>query len=83
MARQHELTPARRKRLLKAFGSFPAGYSHNDIERLLDFLYGLYAGLYSQRELRQMEVSNPFDRSETPSKVRLCELADWLEALVA
>jgi hypothetical protein len=30
-----------------------------------------------------MTVCNPFDRSETPQRMRLVDLADWLEALVS
>jgi hypothetical protein len=78
-----QLTPAKRKRLLKTFGSFPAGYTHDDLERFLDLLYGLFSDLYTMAELRQMQVSDPFDRSEHPRQLRLVELTDWLEALVA
>jgi hypothetical protein len=38
---------------------------------------------YSSAELRQIVVSDPFDRSETPRRLKLTELAEWLEALVA
>jgi AcrR family transcriptional regulator len=75
--------PAERKRLLKAFGSFPAGYTHDDLERLLDLLYGMFSDVYTLTELRQIVVSDPFDRSEHPRQLRLVELTDWLEALVA
>ncbi len=78
-----ELTPTRRKRLLKTFGSCPAGYTHDDLERLLDLLYGLFSHVYTQDELRQIVVSDPFDRSEQPRQLKLVELADWLEALIA
>ena len=78
-----EITPAKKKRLLKAFGGSPAGYTHDDLERLLDLLYGLFSHVYTQAELRQIVVSDPFDRSEHPRQLRLVELADWLEALVA
>lgn len=78
-----EITPAKRKRLLKAFGNCPAGYTHDDLERSLDLLYGLFSHVYTQAELRQMVVSDPFDRSESPRQLKLVELADWLEALVA
>ena len=36
-----QITPAKRKRLLKSFGSCPAGYTHDDLERFLDLLYGM------------------------------------------
>jgi len=78
-----ELTPSRRKRLLKTFGPCPAGYTHDDLERLLDLLYGLFSHVYTQAELRQIVVSDPFDRSECPRQLKLVELANWLEALVA
>ena len=78
-----EMTPAKRRRLLKTFGSYPAGYTHDDLERLLDVLYGMFSHVYSMAELRQIVVSNPFDRSEHPRQLKLVELTDWLEALVA
>jgi hypothetical protein len=34
-------------------------------------------------ELRQIVVSDPFDRSEYPRQLKLVELTDWLEVLVA
>jgi hypothetical protein len=78
-----EMTPAKRKRLLKTFGSCPAGYTNDDLELFLDLLYGLFSDVYTMAELRQMRVSDPFDRSEHPRQLRLVELTDWLEALVA
>ena len=78
-----EISPAKRKRLLSAYGACPAGYTHDDLERLLDLLYGLFSHVYTRAELRQIVVSDPFDRSEHPRRLRLVELADWLEALVA
>jgi len=83
MTPAHEITPAKRKRLLKTFGSCPAGYTNDDLERFLDLLYGMYSYVYTPNELRQMVVSDPFDRSETPRRLKLIELVDWLEALVA
>jgi hypothetical protein len=83
MAAAREMTTVRRKRLLKTFGPFPAGYTHDDLERFLDLLYGMYSHVYSSTELRQIVVSDPFDRSETPRRLKLVELADWLEALVS
>jgi hypothetical protein len=77
------ITPAKRKRLLKTFGSFPAGYTHDDLERLLDLLYGMFSDVYTLTELRQIVVSDPFDRSEHPRQLKLVELTDWLEALIA
>ncbi len=83
MARAQEITPAKRKRLLKTFGPYPAGYTHDDLERLLDLLYGMFSHVYTTAELRQMVVSDPFDRSDNPRCLKLVELADWLEALVS
>jgi hypothetical protein len=83
MKSMQQITPAKRKRLLKAFGACPTGYTHDDLERLLDLLYGLFSHVYTQAELRQIVVSDPFDRSEQPRQLKLVELADWLEALVA
>jgi hypothetical protein len=83
MAAAREITPVRRKRLLKTFGPFPAGYTHDDLERFLDLLYGMYSHIYSSAELRQIVVSDPFDRSQTPRRLKLIELADWLEALIS
>ena len=83
MTKRGDLTPAKRKRLLKTFGPCPAGYTNDDLERSLDLIYGLYSHLYTPAELRQIVVSDPFDRSATPRCLKLVELADWLEALVA
>lgn len=77
------MPPAKCKRLLKAFGACPAGYTHDDLERLLDVLYGMFSHVYTTTELRQVIVSDPFDRSEQPRQLKLVELTDWLEALVA
>lgn len=43
----------------------------------------MYSHVYTATELRQMMVSDPFDRSESPRCLKLVELADWLEALIA
>ena len=83
MAQAQEMTPAKRKRLLKSFGPCPAGYTHDDLERFLDLLYGMFSHVYTATELRQMVVSDPFDRSDNPRRLKLVELADWLEALVS
>ena len=65
MKREHGMTPAKRKRLIKTYGPCPAGYTFEDLERFLDLLYGLYDDTV---ELRRMTVCNPFDRSETPQR---------------
>jgi hypothetical protein len=77
------ITPAKCKRLLKTLGPCPAGYTQDDLERLLDVLYGMFSDVYTLAELRQIIVSDPFDRSEHPRQLKLVELTDWLEALVA
>ncbi len=82
MTQPPPLTPARRKRLLKAYGPCPAGYTHDDLERFLDLLYGMFSDVYTASELRQLVVTDPFDRSEHPRQLKLVELTNWLEALV-
>ena len=77
------LTPAKRKRLLKTYGPGPAGYTHADLERLLDVLYGLFSHVYTAAELRQIMVSDPFDQAEPPRRLKLVEFAAWLEAILA
>ena len=77
------LTPAKRKRLLKQFGASPAGYTHQELEQFLDLLYGMFSYRYSMAELRQVSLSDPFDRSENPRQMTVVELAEWLEALLA
>jgi hypothetical protein len=83
MEDMQQISPAKRKRLLKSFGSCPAGYTHDDLERFLDLLYGMFSDVYTTSELRQIVVSDPFDRSDHPRQLKLVELTDWLEALVA
>jgi hypothetical protein len=82
MEQTREMTPAKRKRLLKTFGPCPAGYSNQELEEFLDLLYGMFSDIYTMAELRQIVVSDPFDRSEQPRQLKLVELTDWLEALV-
>ncbi len=77
------LTPAKCKRLLKQFGAHPAGYTQKDLEQFLDLLYGMFSYTYTMMELRQVQLSDPFDRSETPRQLTVTELAEWLEALLA
>ncbi len=81
--RMTNLSPSKRKRLLKTYGPCPAGYTHQDLERFLDLLYGLYSYLYTPQELRQIMVSDPFDHAEPPRSLKLLELAAWLEAILA
>lgn len=78
-----EMTPAKRKRLIRTYGSCPAGYTRDDLERYLDLLYGMYANVNTQAELGRIMLSDPFDRSASPRRIRLVELAAWLEALVS
>jgi hypothetical protein len=79
---EQNISPAKRKRLLKTYGPCPAGYTSQDLEHFLDLLYGMYSHVYTLAELRQMVVSDPFDRSDSPRQLKLTELAEWLEALV-
>ena len=83
MSTSPQFSPAKRKRLLKTFGPCPAGYTHDDLERLLDLLYGMFSDVYTMAELRRIVISDPFDRSEHPRQLKLIDLTDWLEALVA
>jgi hypothetical protein len=83
MAQDQHISSAKRKRLLKTYGSCPAGYTTEDLERFLDLLYGMYSHVYTFADLRQMVVSDPFDRSDPPRQLKLTELAGWLEALVS
>ena len=83
MVQDQRISTAKRKRLLKMYGSSPVGYTNEDLERFLDLLYGMYSHVYTATELRQIVVSNPFDRSDTPRQLTLTELTDWLEALLA
>ncbi len=76
------LTPTRRKRLLKQFGTSPIGYTHQELEQFLDLLYGMFSFCYSLAELRQIRLSDPFDRSENPRQMAVIELAEWLEAVL-
>jgi hypothetical protein len=79
MVQDLHISPAKRKRLLKSYGPCPAGYTHEDLERFLDLLYGMYSHVYTIAELRQIVVCDPFDRSATPRQLTLMELTDWLE----
>ena len=83
MARVREMTPVKQKRLLKKYGPCPAGYTSDDLERFLDLVYGMYSHVYTASELRQIVISNPFDRSESPRQLKLIELTEWLETLIA
>lgn len=76
------MTPAKRKRLLKQLGPCPKGYTHQDLERFLDLLYGMYSYHYTLEELRQIVVSDPFDQAEPPRTLKLVELTEWLEAIL-
>ncbi len=79
MVQDQHISPTKRKRLLKSYGPCPAGYTHEDLERFLDLLYGMYSHVYTITELRQIVVCDPFDRSATPRQLTLMELTDWLE----
>jgi hypothetical protein len=79
----NEITPTKRKRLLKAYGPCPAGYANEDIEHFLHLLYRLFRNIYTPAELRQVILSDPFDDADPPRQLKLVDLADWLEAVVA
>ena len=81
--RMTNLSPAKRKRLLKTYGTCPAGHTHQDLERFLHLLYGLYSYVYTPEELRQIIVSDPFDDAEPPRRLKLVDFAAWLEAVLA
>ncbi len=83
MDESREMSPAKRKRLLKHYGPCPAGYTHDDLERFVDLLYGMYSHVSTLAEIRQIVISDPFDRSERPRQLKLIELTEWLEALVS
>jgi hypothetical protein len=83
MTGEHEMTAAKRKRMIRTYGTCPPGWTNNDLERVLDVIYGLYAHVATTAELRQVIVSDPFDRSDAPRQMRIIDLADWLEALVS
>ncbi|MHB8595795.1 MAG: hypothetical protein ACYDER_03180 [Ktedonobacteraceae bacterium] len=83
MSTSLRLSPAKRKRLLKTYGPCPAGYTQQDIEQLLDLLYGLYSYVYTAQELSQLIVSDPFDHTEPPRSFKLTEFVAWLEATLA
>ena len=82
VAKETTLSPTKRKRLLTSFGPCPAGYTNNELEQVLDVLYGMYSHVYTLTEIRQIIVSDPFDRSESPRQMKLVDLTDWLEAVV-
>ena len=82
MDQNQNLSPAKRKRLLKQFGASPAGYTNEELEQFLDLLYGMFSHCYTLTELRQVQVSDPFDRTPSPRQLTVVELAEWLEALL-
>jgi hypothetical protein len=83
MTAKQTMTPAKRRRLLKTYGPCPAGYTNDDLERFLDLLYGMFSYVYTMPELRQLVVSDPFDRTASPRSLKLVDLVEWLEVLVA
>jgi hypothetical protein len=83
MAHPSGLSVSKRKRLLKTFGPYPAGYTSKELELLLDLLYGMFSHAYTLAEIRQLIISDPFDRSETPRQIKLMDFTDWLETLVS
>ncbi|WP_040443941.1 hypothetical protein [Ktedonobacter racemifer] len=45
--------------------------------------YGMYSHIYTLAEIRDIVISDPFDRSEAPRQIKLVDLTDWLEAVVS
>lgn len=43
----------------------------------------MYSHVSSMSELRRIVVTDPFDRSEAPRRIKVIDLAAWLEALVS
>jgi hypothetical protein len=83
MIRGARLSPAKRKRLLKTFGGCPAGYTTKELEQVLDLVYGMFSHAYTTAEIRNIVISDPFDRSPTPRQIKLVDFTEWLEALVS
>jgi len=83
MSGEREMTAAKRKRLIKTYGPCPPGWANDDLERFLDLLYRMYDHISTTAELRQIVVSDPFDRSGSPRRIKLVDLAAWLEALLS
>jgi hypothetical protein len=83
MQQERKLSPAKRQRLLQTLGSWPAGYTKEDLELALDLLYRLFSHVCTMKEIRQMVVSDPFDRTDTPRTLKLVDLTDWLETLLS
>ncbi len=81
--REHRITPAKQKRLVKTLGPIPAGYTTKEIEQFLDLVYGMYSHAYTLEEIHKITISDPFDQSETPRSLKLIDLTDWLEALIS
>lgn len=81
--KENGLSPAKRKRLLKTFGPCPAGYTTKELEQFLDLLYGMYSHVYTSLQLREIIISDPFDRTEQPRQIKLLDFTDWLEAVLS
>lgn len=65
------------------FGPCPSGYTTKELEQFLDLIYGMYSHAYTSLQLRETMISDPFDRSDTPRRIKLIDFTDWLEALVS
>lgn len=83
MTHASEISPAKRKRLLKTFGACPAGSTTRELEQVLDLVYGMFSHAYTLAEIRQIVISDPFDHSIPPRQVKLVDFTNWLEILVS
>jgi hypothetical protein len=83
MTHTSEISPAKRKRLLKTLGTCPAGYTTRELEQVLDLVYGMFSHAYTLAEIRRIVISDPFDRSIPPRQVKLVDFTNWLEILVS
>ena len=75
MEETSKITPAKRKRLLRAFGGCPAGYTNEDLERFLDLLYGPHAGVTNLARFNLPEYNKLFDQArqlpDSPERTRI------------
>ncbi len=53
---EQHISPAKRKRLLKTYGSCPAGYTNEDLEHFLDLLYGIATVAFGAKLLLALPV---------------------------
>ncbi|MBO0793069.1 MAG: hypothetical protein J2P36_19270 [Ktedonobacteraceae bacterium] len=58
---EQNISPVKRQRRLKMYGSSSSRRANEDLERFLDVRDGLYRHVSPFAELRQMAVNDPFD----------------------